>query len=88
MSRSISSELDPNRLQIVNVALRELGSATIKSKSDIAKMKAADIMIKQLAEYLQQHLDHNPHNGEPLSFDEDYVIVNGAYPNPEMSHCG
>ncbi|KAL3161596.1 hypothetical protein ABBQ32_010456 [Trebouxia sp. C0010 RCD-2024] len=45
---------------IVNFALRELGSAGIKSKSDVAKMKAAD--IKLLAEYLQQHLDHDPQN--------------------------
>ncbi|KAL3143643.1 hypothetical protein ABBQ38_002445 [Trebouxia sp. C0009 RCD-2024] len=60
--RSTSSVPDPNRLQIVNFALRELGSAGIKSKSDVAKMKAAD--IKMLAEYLQQHLDHDPQNGE------------------------
>ncbi|KAL3156312.1 hypothetical protein ABBQ32_012399 [Trebouxia sp. C0010 RCD-2024] len=58
--RSTSSVPDPNRLQIVNFALRELGSAGIKSKSDVAKMKAAD--IKLLAEYLQQHLDHDPQN--------------------------
>ncbi|KAL3138360.1 hypothetical protein ABBQ32_006163 [Trebouxia sp. C0010 RCD-2024] len=46
---------------IVNFALRELGSAgIIKSKSDVAKMKAAD--IKLLAEYLQQRLDHDPQN--------------------------
>ncbi|DBB03021.1 TPA: hypothetical protein ACH3X1_013440 [Trebouxia sp. C0004] len=52
-------------LQIVNFALGELGSlGIIKSKSDVAKMKAAD--IKMLAEYLQQHLDHDPQNGEPL----------------------
>ena len=75
--RSTSSVPDPNRLQIVNFALRELGSAGIKSKSDVAKMKAAD--IKLLAEYLQQHLD-NPQNGEPLDFDKDCVMVNGAYP--------
>ncbi|DBB10698.1 TPA: hypothetical protein ACH3X3_007197 [Trebouxia sp. C0006] len=61
--RSISSVPDPNRLQIVNLALGELGSSgIIKSKSDVAKMKAAD--IKMLAEYLQQHLDHDPQNGE------------------------
>ena len=84
VSRSTSSEPDPNRLQIVNVALRELGSATIKSKSDIANMKAAE--IKQLAKYLQQHLDHDPQNGEPLNFDEDYVIVNGAYPNSKTGN--
>ena len=42
--RSTSSVPDPNRVQIVNFALRELGSAgIIKSKSDVAKMKAADI---------------------------------------------
>ncbi|KAL3137356.1 hypothetical protein ABBQ32_006887 [Trebouxia sp. C0010 RCD-2024] len=46
---------------IVNFALRELGSAGIKSKSDVAKMKAAD--VKMLAEYLQQHLDHDPQTG-------------------------
>ncbi len=68
----------PNRLQIVNFALRELGSAAIKSKSDVAKMKAAD--VKMLAEYLQQHLDHDPQNGEPLDFDKDCVMVGGAYP--------
>ena len=50
----------------------------IKSKSDVAKMKAAD--IKMLAEYLQQHLDHDPQNGEPLDFDKDCVMVGGAYP--------
>jgi len=77
VDRSTSSEPDPNRLQIVNVALRELGSATIKSKSDVAKMKAAD--TKLLAEYLQQHLDHDPQNGEPLNFDKDFVMVDGAY---------
>ncbi|DBB06114.1 TPA: hypothetical protein ACH3X3_009673 [Trebouxia sp. C0006] len=61
--RSTSSVPDPNRLQIVNFALGELGSSgVIKSKSDVAKMKAAD--IKMLAEYLQQHLDHDPQNGE------------------------
>ena len=76
--RSTSSVPDPNRLQIVNFALRELGSAGIKSKSDVAKMKAAD--IKLLAEYLQQHLDHDPQNGEPLDFDKDCVMVDGAYP--------
>ena len=77
--RSTSSVPDPNRLQIVNFALRELGSAgIIKSKSDVAKMKAAD--IKLLAEYLQQHLDHDPQNGEPLDFDKDCVMVGGAYP--------
>ncbi len=75
--RSTSSVPDPNRLQIVNFALRELGSAAIKSKSDVAKMKAAD--VKMLAEYLQQHLDHDPQNGEPLSFDKDFVMVDGAY---------
>ncbi|KAL3156257.1 hypothetical protein ABBQ32_012531 [Trebouxia sp. C0010 RCD-2024] len=48
-------------LKIVNFALRELGSAGIKSKSDVAKMKAAD--VKMLAEYLQQHLDHDPQTG-------------------------
>ncbi len=42
VNRSVSSVPDPTRLQIVNFALRELGSATIKSKSDVAKMKAAD----------------------------------------------
>jgi len=77
VDRSASSVPDPNRLQIVNVALRELGSATIKSKSDVAKMKAAD--TKLLAEYLQQHLDHDPQNGEPLNFDKDFVMVHGAY---------
>ena len=76
--RCTSSVPDPNRLQIVNFALRELGSAGIKSKSDVAKMKAAD--IKLLAEYLQLHLDHNPQNGEPLDFDKDCVMVDGAYP--------
>ncbi|DBA94419.1 TPA: hypothetical protein ACH3X1_002018 [Trebouxia sp. C0004] len=66
-------------LQIVNFALGELGSSgIIKSKSDVAKMKAAD--IKMLAEYLQQHLDHDPQNGEPLDFDKDCVMVHGAYP--------
>ena len=48
------------------------------SKSDVATMKAAD--IKLLAEYLQQHLDHDPQTGEPLDFDKDYVMVDGAYP--------
>ena len=48
---------------------KELGSAAIKSKSDVAKMKAAD--IKLLARYLQQHLDHDPQDGEPLNFDKD-----------------
>ena len=76
--RSTSSVPDPNRLQIVNFALRELGSAGIKTKSDVAKMKAAD--IKLLAEYLQQHLDHDPQNGEPLDFDKHCVMVDGAYP--------
>ena len=77
--RSTSSVPNPNRLQIVNFALRELGSAgIIKSKSDVAKMKAAD--IKLLAEYLQQHLDHDPQNGEPSDFDKDCVMVDGAYP--------
>ncbi len=78
VDRSTSSVPDPNRLQIVNFALRELGSAGIKAKSDVAKMKAAD--IKLLAEYLQQHLDHDPQNGEPLDFDKDCVMVDGAYP--------
>ncbi|DBA95181.1 TPA: hypothetical protein ACH3X1_015679 [Trebouxia sp. C0004] len=78
VDRSASSVPDPNRLQIVNFALRELGSAAIKSKSDVAKMKAAD--VKMLAEYLQQHLDHDPQNGEPLDFDKDCVMVGGAYP--------
>jgi len=78
VDRSASSVPDQNRLQIVNFALRELGSATIKSKSDVAKMKAGD--IKLLAEYLQQHLDHDPQTGEPLSFDKDFVMVDGAYP--------
>ena len=78
VERSTSSAPDPNRLQIVNFALGELGNAAIKSKSDVAKMKAAD--IKLLAEYLQQHLDHDPQDGEPLNFDKDYVMVNGAYP--------
>ena len=78
VERSTSSAPDPNRLQIVNFALGELGSAAIKSKSDVAKMKAAD--IKLLAEYLQQHLDHDPQNGEPLDFDKDCVMVDGAYP--------
>ena len=76
--RSTSSVPNPNRLQIVNFALRELGSAGIKSKSDVAKMKAAD--VKMLAEYLQQHLDHDPQTGEPLDFDKDCVMVDGAYP--------
>ncbi|KAL0018052.1 hypothetical protein WJX77_001357 [Trebouxia sp. C0004] len=58
VERSTSSAPDPNRLQIVNFAFGELGSAAIQSKSDVAKMKAAD--IKLLAEYLQQHLDHDP----------------------------
>ena len=48
LDRSTSSAPDPTRLQIVNFALGELGSAAIKSKSDVAKMKAAD--IKLLAE--------------------------------------
>ena len=78
VERSTSSAPDPNLLQIVNFALGELGSAAIKSKSDVAKMKAAD--IKLLAEYLQQHLDHDPQDGEPLNFDKDDVMVNGAYP--------
>ena len=78
VDRSTSSESDPHRLQIVNVALRELGSAGIKSKSDAAKMKAAD--VKMLAEYLQQHLDHDPQTGKPLDFDKDCVMVDGAYP--------
>ena len=78
VERSTSSAPDPNRLQIVNFALGELGSAAIKSKLDVAKMKAAD--IKLLAEYLQQHLDHDPQDGEPLNFDKDYVMVDGAYP--------
>ena len=77
VDRSTSSVPDPNRLQIVNFALGELGSAAIKSKSDVAKMKAAD--IKLLAEYLQQHLDYDPQNGEPLNFDNDFVMVDGAY---------
>ena len=77
VERSTSSAPDPNRLQIVNFALGELGSAAIKSKSDVAKMKAAD--IKLLAEYLQQHLDHDPQTGEPLDFDKDSVMVDGAY---------
>ena len=50
VDRSASSVPDPNRLQIVNFALRELGSAAIKYKSDVAKMKAAE--VKMLAEYL------------------------------------
>ena len=75
--RSTSSVPDPNRLQIVNFALRELGSVAIKSKSVVTKMKAAD--VKLLAEYLQQ-LDHDPQNGEPLDFDKDCVMVDGAYP--------
>ncbi|KAL3144622.1 hypothetical protein ABBQ32_004344 [Trebouxia sp. C0010 RCD-2024] len=50
VERSTSSAPDPNRLQIVNFALGELGGAAIKSKADVAKMKAAD--IKLLAEYL------------------------------------
>ncbi|KAL3153681.1 hypothetical protein ABBQ32_013281 [Trebouxia sp. C0010 RCD-2024] len=68
LDRSTSSAPDPTRLQIVNFALGELGSADIKSKSDVAKMKAAD--IKLLAEYLQQHLDHDPQDAgtEPPSF--------------------
>ena len=78
VNRSASSVPDPNRLQIVNFALRELGSAAIKSKSDVAKMKAAD--VKMLAEYLQEHLDHDPQNGEPLDFDKDCVMVDGGYP--------
>ena len=78
VDRSASSVPDPNRLQIVNFALRELGSAAIKSKSDVAKMKAAD--VKMLAEYLQEHLDHDPQNGEPLDFDKDCVMVDGGYP--------
>ncbi len=41
-------------------------------------MKAAD--VKMLAEYLQQHLDHDPQTGEPLHFDKDCVMVDGAYP--------
>ena len=61
---SASSMPDPNRLQIVNFALKELGRATIKPKSDVPKMKAADTK-------LQQHLDHDPQNGELLSFDKD-----------------
>ena len=77
--RSTSSVPDPNRLQIVNFALGELGSSgIIKSKSVVAKMKAAD--LKMLAEYLQQHLDHDPQNGEPLDFDKDCVMADGAYP--------
>ena len=76
--KGLQAQLDPNRLQIVNFALGELGSAAIKSKSDVAKMKAAD--IKLLAEYLQQHLDHDPQDGEPLNFDKDCVMVDGAYP--------
>ncbi|KAL3143900.1 hypothetical protein ABBQ32_003715 [Trebouxia sp. C0010 RCD-2024] len=78
LDRSTSSAPDPTRLQIVNFALGELGSAAIKSKSDVAKMKAAD--IKLLAEYLQQHLDHDPQDGAPLDFDKDCVMVDGAYP--------
>ena len=78
VDRSASSVPDPNRLQIVNFALRELGSAAIKSKSDVAEMKAAD--VKMLAEYLQEHLDHDPQNGEPLDFDKDCVMVDGGYP--------
>ena len=78
VERSTSSVPDPNRLQIVNFALGELGSAAIKSNSDVAKMKAAD--VKLLAEYLQQHLDHDLQDGEPLNFDKDYVMVDGAYP--------
>ncbi|DBA90921.1 TPA: hypothetical protein ACH3X1_016131 [Trebouxia sp. C0004] len=62
--RSTSSVPDPNRLQIVNFALRELGSAAIKSKSDVAKMKAAD--VKMLVEYLQQHLENDPQNGSDM----------------------
>ncbi len=77
VDRSTSSVPDPNRLQIVNFALGELGSAAIKSKSDVTKMKAAD--IKLLVEYLQQHLDHDPQNGEPLNFDKDFVMVDGTY---------
>ncbi len=84
VERSASSVPDPNRLQIVNFALRELGSAAIKSKSDVAKMKAAD--IKPLAEYLQQHIDHDPQNGEPLNFDKDFVMVDGAYPNSKTGN--
>ena len=78
VDRSASSVPDPNRLQIVNFALGELGSAAIKSKSDVAKMKAAD--VKMLAEYLQEHLDHDPQNGESLDFDKDCVMVDGGYP--------
>jgi len=77
VDRSTSSVPDPTRLQIVNFALGELGSAAIKSKSDVTKMKAAD--IKLLVEYLQQHLDHDPQNGEPLNFDKDFVMVDGTY---------
>ncbi|KAL0019248.1 hypothetical protein WJX77_001044 [Trebouxia sp. C0004] len=43
---------------------RELGSAAIKSKSDVAKMKAAD--VKMLVEYLQQHLENDPQNGSDM----------------------
>lgn len=84
VERSTSSMLDPTRLQIVNFALGELGSAAIKSKSDVTKMKAAD--IKLLAEYLQQHLDHDPQNGEPLNFDKDFVMVDGNYPNSKSGN--
>ena len=47
-------------------------------------MKAAD--IKPLVEYLQQHLDHDPQNGEPLNFDKDFVMVDGAYPNSKTGN--
>ena len=84
VDRSTSSSPDPTRLHIVNFAVGELGSAAIKSKSDVAKMKAA--VIKLLAEYLQQHLDNDPQDGEPLNFDKDCVMVDGAYPYSKSSN--
>ncbi|DBA68406.1 TPA: hypothetical protein ACH3X2_013709 [Trebouxia sp. C0005] len=41
-------------------------------------MQAAE--VKMLAAHLQEHLDHDPQNDEPLDFDKDCVMVDGGYP--------
>jgi len=75
--RSSSTAPDQAHLQIVNVALRELGIPAIQTKSDVAKKKAAD--IKRLVDYLQGVHDFDPETGESMDLLNDNVMVDGVY---------
>ena len=84
-TRSTTSMPDQGRLQLVNLALGELGLPAVNTKSDVAKLPAAG--VNALCAYLQEHVDHDPTTGQAIDFSEDFVKVQGGFKHSKSGNA-